>query len=324
MMQHISKLLIITGPTATGKTDIALKLAKQLNGEIIACDSRQVYKGLDLGTGKLPGQEVKFSRHDKHWLIDGVKVWGYDLVEPTIRLTVKDYLDFVNPIIAQLQDDHKLPIVVGGTGLYLQGIVEGFDNISDIQDPLLRTSLESLSLNDLQQRLQTVDNQVWQSLNQSDRQNPRRLIRKIELVMYPSINTSDNHISTYDVLKIGLTAPREILNQRIDQRLDQRIEQGLIKEAERLHKQGLSLSRMKELGLEYGVLAALLSQQIDLATFKLTLKNKIHQYAKRQMTWFKRDPDINWFDITIQNWSSEVEKTVLSWYNEDVNNKVLS
>lgn len=160
---------------------------------------------------------------------------------------------------------------------------------------------------------------IWEKLNESDRQNKRRLKRKIEQIsLYPYMKKNqklETESQKYDVLKIGLLAPRPVLNKRIDLRVDFRIDQGMVEEAENLYKKGLSLKRMRELGLEYGVLAELLEGKLDLNQLREKLKVKIHQYAKRQMTWFKKEKGIYWFDVTEDSWKEKVEKRVLDWYN---------
>lgn len=314
------KILVILGPTATGKTDIALSLAKEFNGEIVSCDSRQVYKGLDLGTGKLPGKEVVVKKGKGFWEMDKIRVWMYDIVSPKAQYTVKDYVEQANLIVEDISQRGALPIIVGGTGFYLKALLEGLPNLMIPIDKNLRKEIEALSLEDLQTKLKSLSIQRWKQLNESDRKNKRRLLRSIELVMmYPYRQTIQNFkfkIQNYDILKLGLIAPREVLNKRIDFRLVSRVKQGLIEEAKKLHHESLSFQRMRELGLEYRSLADLLEGKISKQQFIETLKTKIHQYAKRQVTWFKREKDVHWFDITEDNWNQKVEKLVTSWYHQ--------
>lgn len=316
----MKKVLVILGPTATGKTDLGLELAKKFNGELVAADSRQVYKGLDIGTGKMPGEDLGFKKQDSRWEINGVNVWMYDVADPNIRFTVKDYVEQAEKIIEDILKRGKLPIIAGGSGLYLKALLEGLPNLQIPADEKLRGELQKLSLEELQEKLQAVSPIRWKKLTDSDKKNPRRLLRSIELVyMNPYVRkTQHSKLKTqnYQILKIGLTAPRQVLNERIDLRLISRINQGLIKEGEDLHKHGLSIKRMRELGLEYGVLAEFLEGKITREQFIQNLKIKIYQYAKRQMTWFKKEKDIKWFDITYQDWASKVEKLITSWYHQ--------
>lgn len=319
----MKKVLVILGPTATGKTDVALSLAKKYNGELVACDSRQVYKGLDIGTGKMPGIVVS---QESYWVINGIKIWMYDVADPKTRFTVKDYVEQAEKIVEDIIRRGKIPIIVGGTGLYLKGLLYGFPNLNIPVDESLRRELEKLSLKSLQKKLISLSPTHFLELSDSDKKNPRRLLRSVELIsMNPYSNTVQSakcKVQNWDVLKIGLTAPREVLKKRIFSRLVSRIDQGLIAEAEKLYKRsfssnknGLTLKRMKELGLEYGMLAKLIEGEITQDQLIDQLFAKISQYAKRQMTWFKKEPEINWFDITKWGWEPKVEKMVTSWYH---------
>ncbi|RJP46667.1 MAG: tRNA (adenosine(37)-N6)-dimethylallyltransferase MiaA [Armatimonadetes bacterium] len=327
----MKKLLVILGPTATGKTDLALRLASLAQGqdplfpqcELISCDSRQVYKGLDIGTGKLPGGKAIVKKGDGFWEINSIKVWMYDVVDPKVRYTVKDYMEQAQKVITDIHRRGKLPIIVGGTGLYLKALLEGLPNLAVPIDLKLRGELEKLSLLQLQEKLRVLSPARWKNLNESDRKNPRRLLRSIELVhMYPYARISQ--ISklksrNYNILKVGLTAPRQVLKERIFSRLLTRLDQGMIKEAEILHKEGLSFERMKELGLEYGMLAKILEGAVSREEFITQLSTQILRYSKRQMTWFK-NPSVNsgqtnWFDITEPNITLRIENLVSTWYD---------
>ena len=316
----MKKLLVILGPTATGKTDLAIDLAKRLNGELISSDSRQVYKGLDIGTGKLPGTDVEYEKKERMWLIDGVPVWMYDVVEPDVRYDVWQYIQDATAIINKINENGKLPIVVGGTGLYIKGLLEGLIEIDIPADTGLRAELELRSLNDIQQKLAELDPIQFESLNASELSNKRRLIRKIEKLQLRGelAAPSDNKglAEHYDVLKVGLMTSRAVLYQRIDQRVLKRVNSGMIEEARSLNAGGLSFERMQELGLEYRLLVDLLMGKINSTELFITqLQFKIHQYAKRQLTWFRRDKGIHWFDIESDNYNEKVEENVLSWYN---------
>lgn len=314
----MKKVLIILGPTATGKTDLALDLAKELNGEIIAGDSRQVYKNLDIGTGKLPRKNVIFEKNEGFWLVDGVKIWMYDVADPKRQFNVSDYSKLAKTKVEEISQQGKLPIIVGGSGLYLKALEKGLPNLSVPVNLALREELEKLLPWQLQMRLKKDFPQKWNKLNISDRSNKRRLVRAMELsYMYPYIS---NNVETeginksFDILKIGLSASRPILNSRIDSRLDLRIKQGLIQEGKKLVELGISLKRLRELGLEYGCLADLLEGKISETEFRIKLQNKIHQYAKRQLTWFKKDQNIKWFDISLEDFRNNVTNRIISWY----------
>lgn len=310
----MNKLLVILGPTATGKTDLALSLAKKFKGELVSADSRQVYTGLDIGTGKMPAK-FQIEKANGYWVISGIRIWMYDVASPKRQYNVARFVSDATKVILGIHKRNKLPILVGGGGLYIKAVTQGFSNLVIPVDKKLRKNLEKQTLSQLQEQLKKVSPKRWKKMNYSDRQNPRRLIRAIELSCIQRIKFKRPNYKTF---KIGLTAPREILYLRIDERILSRINQGMIGEANNLHKKGLSLKRMKQLGLEYGVLADFLSGKIkekdDLVNI---LKGKIHNFARRQITWFKKEANINWFDITDKNYSAKVENLVAKWYYRD-------
>ncbi len=315
----MKKLLVILGPTATGKTDLAIKLAKQFNGEIVSCDSRQVYKGLDIGTGKYPnGDKSK---------LENIHVWLFDVVSFRKQYTVADYVKAAEIAIEDIQNRGKLPIVVGGTGLYLKALLEGLSNLEVPINPVLRKQLEKLSKEQLQDKLRQVNADKWKKMNDSDRENPRRLIRAIEIstsslrgvqrTTKQSLSLSRLlRFARNDVLRIGLMASRDVLYKRVDESVVSRINQGMVEEVIELHSKGLSLKRMRQLGLEYGVLADYLENSINSKEELIKqLQFKIHGYVRRQLTWFKKEQNVNWFDITDQNFPQALEKLVAIWYD---------
>lgn len=318
----MKKLLVILGPTATGKTDLALNLAKKFNGEIVSCDSRQVYRGLDIGTGKMPSINGELKIENGEWIFNGIPIHMYDIVDPKKQYNVADYVRDAERVVKNVQRRRKLPIMVGGAGLYLKALLYGLSNLAIPVDKEFRKKLEKLSTKQLQERLKQLSDKKWQSLNHSDRQNPRRLIRAIELEIgkrdLGDFNNLENQglAKDFDILKIGLTAPREILYKKVDERVVGRINQGMVEEANKLHKKGLSFTRMKQLGLEYGVLANYLEGQINNQEELIKImQGKIHEYIRRQLTWFKKEKDVNWFDITNQDSSTKVEELIRKWYD---------
>ncbi len=316
------RILVILGPTSTNKTDLALNLARKFNGELISCDSRQVYVGLDIGTGKYPSikckvQNAKLKKQNGFWEIDKTTIWMYDVLDTSKQYTVYDYVKEAKKVIDSMLKKGKLPIVVGGTGLYLRALIDGLPNLSIPINKTLRKKLQNLSKEELQKQLQKEYPDKWESLNESDRQNPRRLMRAFELIlMEPKRQTKQWFgLNNFDILKIGLIAPRQILYRRIDERVINRIKSGMINEAKNLHKRGLSFERMKQLGLEYGILADYLSGRIKSKSGLIELlQNKIHHFARRQITWFKKEKQVNWFDITGKEFAKNVENLVAKWY----------
>jgi tRNA dimethylallyltransferase len=308
----MDKLLIITGPTATGKTDLSFSLAKKLNGELVAADSRQVYKKLDIGTGKMPSKKLEIIKGDKFWEIDGIRIWMYDLVDLQIQYTVADYIKEASIVIEDILKRGKLPIIVGGTGLYIKGLLEGFSNLNVPLDKELRGELEKLNLEQLQEKLKSLSPTKFNSLNSSDRKNLRRLLRSIELVSTnPYIKSSDKRQSIsnkYDNLKIGLTAPREVLYKNSDLRILDWIKNGIMEEVK-------DIKILKRLGLEYGVIADFLEGKVRKEDLVEAMQNKLHRYIKRQLTWFKKQENIHWFNIVEEEYLKNVEKLVGTWYD---------
>ena len=310
------KLLVILGTTSTGKTDLAIKLAKKLNGELVSADSRQVYKHLDIGTGKLPGNYDTLEKGDGFWEIDSVKVWMYDVINPEIRFNLYEYLKQTSEIIKGIMNRGKLPILVGGTGLYIRSLLDGITNFGIAENSDLREELEELELGDIRKR---INPETLSKLNNSDINNKRRLIRLVEL----SVNSEEKGEAfeglekDYDVLKIGLATDRSIIKERINHRLMKRINEGMIEESKELLEKGiLTYKRMEELGLEYRYLAKLIKGEIkSTEEFLNILTIKISQFAKRQETWFKKDEKVVWFDISDPDFYREVEMEVGDWYN---------
>jgi len=311
------KLLVILGTTSTGKTDLALSLAKKFNGELISADSRQLYKFLDIGTGKLPGSYESLEKGDGYWQIDNIKIWLYDVLSPDKRYNLYDYINEASQRIRDISKRGKLPIIIGGTGLYLRSLLEGVSNYGITADSGLRAELEDLDIQDIKKR---ISPSVLGHLNNSEINNKRRLIRLVELSLAETQKSGESFTGLagyYDILKIGLETDRTVLKERISRRLIARINQGMIEESrDLLEKNVLSYERMEELGLEYRYLAKFIKGEIkSVEEFLNLLTVKISQYAKRQETWFKKDTDVNWFDISDNDFTQKVEKRVLDWYN---------
>lgn len=278
-----NKIIVILGPTAVGKSDIAVKISKKYNGEVISADSRQVYKGLDIGTGKITEKE---RRGIHHWLID--------IVSPKKTFNVSDYKKLAEQKIKIILKRSKLPIICGGTGFYIDAVVNN-TLLPEVPPNLkLRNDLNSKKINELQNILKDLD---INRFNNIDLNNKIRIIRAIEIAKtigkVPKIINNQN---SFEFLKIGLIIPLEDLRNKINKRLKKRIKEGMIQEAEKLHKKGISFKRMRELGLEYRYLADFLEKKITEKEMIQILQTEIWKYSKRQMTWFKRDKNIKWFN----------------------------
>lgn len=303
-MDKKQKILVLCGPTATGKTALGIKFAKKYNGEIISADSRQVYKGMDIGTGK----------DFQIFKTNNVKVWLYDVVQPDYQFSVADYVKCANLAIDDIYKRGKLPIIVGGTGLYLKGLIDGIGTMGVPPDWKLRKKLSNCSIVQLLDLLKKLDLKKLESMNHSDRNNPRRLIRAIELA---GSNNLLQHASVLkqktEVLWLGLTASFDELYKRIDQRVEKRIKNGMELEVKELLAKGYNFTN-SVLGTTMGY-----KQSFSLnKDFPDTQKWKFaeHAYARRQMTWFKKNKRINWFNINNKNFVSEIVKLVDGWYNK--------
>jgi len=294
------KIIVILGPTASGKSNIAVAIAKKFNGEIISADSRQVYKGLDIGTGKITKKEMAGVPH--HLL---------SVADPRKQFTVTDDQTLTNLAIARIVNIGKAPIICGGTGFYISALL-GEINIPEAKpNKMLRKQLEKKSIAELFEILQKLDPVRAGNI---DRQNPRRLVRAIEVAKtlgsvpeLPIRNSKSEIRNKFKILKIGIKLGKEELRKRINERLGSRIKKGMIDEAKQLYEHGLSYKRMRELGLEYRRLADFFEGKISKRELITLLQNEIWQYAKRQMTWFKRDKNILWFPPSIKKVEKEVK-----------------
>jgi tRNA dimethylallyltransferase len=275
-MLNKPKILVILGPTSTGKSDLAVELALKYNGEIISADSRQVYRGLDLGTGKITKAEMK-----------GVPHYMLDLVKPNSIFNVSKYKIKAQKIIANILKRNKLPIICGGTGFYIDALVNNTTLPEVLPNLKLREKLESKNCEQLIKILEKLDKNIYQTI---DKKNKRKIIRAIEIATklgaVPAVKTEP----LYTSLQIGLTIPDNVLKERIKTRLLKRLDLGMLREGKRLHKEGLSWKRMETLGLEYRYMARYLNRQINKEQMISELNSKIWQYARRQKTWFRRNP----------------------------------
>jgi tRNA dimethylallyltransferase len=318
----MKKILVICGPTATGKTDCGIKLAKKFDGELISADSRQVYIGMDIGTGKFSFGD-KFKKFKGKWFLNDVWIHGYDLVEPDEQFSVADFVDFFQKTATKIWQKGKLPILVGGTGFYIKAVLDGIGTLGVPQDLRLRKRLENLGLEELQEKLRNFDPKKWKMMNESDRKNPRRLIRAIEIALSSQQpETRDQRIKTLDAgggrldaLLIGLSAPRNFLYQRTDHWVEERLKGGLIKETKNLIKKDYKDATCMQ-GIIYGSTIDFLDGKLTKLELDEKLKGEMHDYIRRQLTWFKKDKRIIWFDIRERNWQDRLEKLIQTWLNK--------
>ncbi len=275
-----NKLVVILGQTASGKTDLSLKLARKFKGEIVSADSRQVYKGLNVGSGKITKKEMRGIRH--HLL---------DVADPKRKFTVAQFQSQALEAIRGIQKAGRLPFLVGGTGFYIQSIVDGIV-IPEVKPNLkLRKELQNKTIEELFAMLAKLDPRRAQSI---DLKNPMRLVRAIEIITSTKKPVSPlKKVPQFNTLQIGIAKPKAQLHKLIEKRLHKRMK-GMIAEVKKLRRQGLSFKRMDELGLEYRFVSQYVQGKIDYESMVLKLQKEIEHYAKRQMTWFQRDKHIHW------------------------------
>jgi tRNA dimethylallyltransferase len=279
--QKKSKILLILGTTASGKTSLGVKLAKKFSGEIISADSRQVYRGLDVGTGKDLVEYGTGKNRVPYHLID--------VADPAEQYDLARYQEDARRAMADIIQRGKLPLIVGGSGLYLQAIVDNYQLVTTKPDLVRRAELSQLSIEELLRRITQLKPDFAAHLNNSDSHNQRRLVRYAEIIESGPARPAKLVDTPYDFLLLGLTWPDEILRSRIETRLRQRLEQeDLVREVENLNLQGLSWARLKSFGLEYKFISQYLLEEIDYETMFTKLSTAIYRFAKRQKTWFKR------------------------------------
>ena len=281
-MSQKEKIVVVVGPTASGKTDLAITIAEQFTGEVISADSRQVYRGLDVGTAKVTVEEM---RGVPHHLID--------VADVTEVFTVTDFKAQTEATITDITNRSKLPIIAGGTFFYVDALLGKTGTAAVPPNPELRADLEQESTPGLFAKLQTLDPNRAAAI---DEHNPRRLIRAIEIATalgtVPKATTGD---LPYETLIIGIDVDREELRARIEARAPQWLKDGLVEEICGLLETGVTRERLHEIGFEYQVGLELVDSQITEEEFLVKIVQKNWQYAKRQLTWLKRDPDIEWY-----------------------------
>jgi tRNA dimethylallyltransferase len=270
-------LIVILGPTASGKTTLAAQLAKELGSEIISADSRQVYRGMDLGTGK----------DLSDYCVEGVAIPCHliDIVDPDVDFSVFDYQQRFFRCFAEISARGVLPILVGGTGLYLESVLQGYRMCAVSENPSLRNELAQ----------EPMESLVWRFLairpgahNRSDLLDRSRLIRAIEIAEHSRHYRLLPAVPRIEALIVGVRWERSLLRERITGRLRQRLAAGMIEEVRALRAKGISGERLHYFGLEYRYIGLYLQGNLDYQTMFQTLNTKIHQFAKRQETWFRR------------------------------------
>lgn len=276
------KALVIVGPTSSGKSALAVTLAKKFNGEVISADSRQVYRGLTIGTGKITKREMKGVPH--HLL---------DVASPKRKFSADDYIRHARAAIQDISSRGKLPIMAGGTGFYIDALVGRISLPNVPPNPAFRRIHNKSTVGQLFCMLEKSDPERAKTIEPN---NKRRLIRALEIALALGKNPTPKTTLEYDVLWVGIDPPLKELEKKISLRLLARMRQGMIAEAKQLHADGLSYKRMEELGLEYRSLAHLLQGAISREQMIEELNRAIRKYAIRQIRYWKRNKEIQWLE----------------------------
>lgn len=285
--------LVVLGPTASGKTHLACQLAYELNGEIISADSRQVYKGLNIGSGKDLNEYIVNGKQIPYHLID--------VNEIETQFYFPDFIRLLKKAFTEITERNHLPIICGGTGLYLEALEKDHSYTQIPENHPLREQLKNLSKKELIEKLDKyysandpttpclAGRQALSVTLSVDRNSIKRIIRGIEIAEYLKTNpTLKKEENIYKPKYIGISISKEERNKRIDERLKHRLENGLIEEVENLLKKGISHDKLQFLGLEYKFISLFLLNKLSKEELFVQLSTAIHQFAKRQITWFRR------------------------------------
>lgn len=302
-------LIVLTGPTAVGKTSLSISLAKAVNGEIISADSMQVYKKMDIGSAKIRPEEMQ-----------GVKHYLVDVLEPEEEFHIVKFQQMAKEAMEEIYAKGKIPILVGGTGFYIQAVTRDIDFTEAEQENSYRTELERLAEEKgaeyLHEMLRKVDPASADSIHAN---NVKRVIRALEFYHQNGTPISAHNeeqkkqVSPYDLAYFVLNAPRDILYERIDKRVDQMMDEGLVKEVEELRNDGCHRGMVSMQGLGYKEILAYLEGEYPLEEAVRILKRDTRHFAKRQLTWFRRESDVIWVDKDRFNWD---ENEILKYMTE--------
>ena len=306
------KIVVIVGPTASGKSGLGIFLARKFSGEIISADSRQVYRGMDIGTGKVP-KDVFQHANDRIYIAKGIRHYLIDVTDPKKVFTVSDFKKLGKKALDNITSRNKVPFVVGGTGFYVDALTRDIPLPDIPPNKKLRAQFDKLTTKKLFEKLRRLDPRRAKTI---DPKNKRRLIRALEIIeatgKVPKLNTKYETLDTeYDILWLGLK-PKS-LEKRIRSRLEKRLRQGMVKEVNNLLKKGVSKKRLHDFGLEYRWVSRYLNKEVRYKEMQESLLRDIIKYSKRQMTWFKRNKEIHWLAPSKVEWvknRKEAEKII--------------
>ncbi|MBW8348965.1 tRNA (adenosine(37)-N6)-dimethylallyltransferase MiaA [Bacillus sp. IITD106] len=284
----MQKLVVIVGPTAVGKTKLSIEIAKRFNGEIISGDSMQVYKGMDIGTAKITNEEM-----------EGIPHHLIDIKQPDETFSVAEFQQLVREKITEITNRNALPIIVGGTGLYIQSVIYDY-HFSENESDHPQLNVDDKTPLELHKKLESIDPESAQKIHPN---NVRRVIRAIEIFeqtgkTMSELQSEQKKTILYNTALIGLTMDREKLYERINKRVDMMMEEGLLSEVEHFYKSGISRDAQSVKAIGYKEIYDYLDGKVSLDDAITHLKKNTRNYAKRQFTWFRNKMDIAWFDMT--------------------------
>ncbi len=327
----MNKIVVICGPTSTGKTSLAIRLCREISskgrpasgwhGEVVSADSRQIYKYMDIGTGKRPtgmrNEELRIMEGDGYWIVNGVYIHLYDVVEPDKKFSVARFKDAATREIESIWRRGKVPFLVGGTGFYIAAVLGETKFPRVAPDWELRKDLETLSTAELFEKLQKLDPERAKTI---DPKNPRRLVRAIEVAskknvvagLVPARREATTRVATTNVLKIGLISNRSVLYDRADAWAESIVNHGLLDEVRDLINRGYKNTEPLK-GIIYQTAVEYLDEKITKEEMLERIKFDLHGYIRRQLTWFKRDKEIRWFDLSEPDFDKKVEEVVESY-----------
>ena len=306
-------LIVLTGPTAVGKTSLSISLAKAVNGEIISADSMHVYKGMDIGSAKIRKEEMQ-----------GVTHYLVDILEPEEEFHIVKFQELAKAALEEIYAKGKIPILVGGTGFYIQAVTRDIDFTQAEQETSYREELEQFAKEKgaeyLHEKLREVDSKSAENIHAN---NVKRVIRALEFYHQNGTPISEHNeeqkqqTSPYNLAYFVLTAPREILYERIDRRVDQMMEEGLLEEVKSLRERGCHRGMVSMQGLGYKEILAYLEGEYPLEEAVRILKRDTRHFAKRQLTWFRREQDVIWVDKEQFHWNeAEILEYMMSVLKE--------
>ena len=307
----MEKVIVVIGPTSVGKTKMGVALAKKLNGEVISGDSMQVYRQMDIGTAKVTIEEM-----------EGVTHHCIDILDPKDQYSVHDFQQTVRKQITEITNRGHVPIIVGGTGLYIKAALYDytFSEMENNHDEINK-KYKDYTNEQLYAHLKQIDEESAKILHFNNR---RRVLRAIEIYEQTGQKKSEmineqEHICLYDAYFVGLTLPRELLYERINLRVDLMMKNGLQGEMESLIKQGLTRENQSMKAIGYKEWFDYFEGKCDLNEVSENIKKHSRQYAKRQYTWIKNQFDVHWYDVCLENFSKTIEEVSRDLKNPNKN-----